>query len=229
MSKNNKGLLICITGVDGSGKTTQAKLLLDWLENRNVKCAYLWNRGEAHLRKGLISLGRTVLLKSQYLKPTPNVDVYNVYQSRKSRMFRNRTIRFLWATLVRAEHIFQTRKKTIPLLNSGTVVISDRYIWDSQIDLAVSFCCDNQWLLNKENTFVINCVPRPDINFFIDIPIDVALSRKNDIPSREYIENRIGLYRFLAINRSMSWLNGCKDPEDLSTEVVNIVKPLIEG
>ena len=45
-SMTQRALLICFTGIDGSGKTTQAKLLVDWLASRGIKSMYVWSRGE---------------------------------------------------------------------------------------------------------------------------------------------------------------------------------------
>ena len=44
---NYDGLLICVEGIDGSGKTTQIELLYDWLKNRGIDVILTqWNSSE---------------------------------------------------------------------------------------------------------------------------------------------------------------------------------------
>ena len=140
------GKLICFTGVDGSGKTTQAKRLVEWCLSEQIPAVYIWNRGEAGFRQMIVAIGRA-FLRTSSSKLTKNQSTYRDYQERKYRMFNNPAIRWVWLSLVRAEHIWQIRSRLIPLLRAGKVVVSDRYIWDSTIDLAVSFGAPEEWVL----------------------------------------------------------------------------------
>lgn len=47
MKKRNRGVLIVLEGIDGSGKTTQARMLLDKLQQRGVKALYLQEPSES--------------------------------------------------------------------------------------------------------------------------------------------------------------------------------------
>jgi len=70
----------------------------------------------------------------------------------------------------RAEHIFS---EIIPSLNEGKVLICDRYL-SSSLAYQGARGVDSQWIkeLNK------CCIP-PDMAFFLDIDIGVAMSRSN--------------------------------------------------
>lgn len=47
MKKRNRGVLIVLEGIDGSGKTTQARMLLDKLQQRGVEALYLQEPSES--------------------------------------------------------------------------------------------------------------------------------------------------------------------------------------
>ncbi|MBS3819191.1 dTMP kinase [bacterium] len=47
MKKRNRGVLIVLEGIDGSGKTTQARMLLDKLQKKEVEAVYLQEPSES--------------------------------------------------------------------------------------------------------------------------------------------------------------------------------------
>jgi thymidylate kinase len=50
-----KGTLIAFTGIDGSGKTTQADLLVKNLLKDGIEAAYVWSRWEPFLVRPFIA------------------------------------------------------------------------------------------------------------------------------------------------------------------------------
>jgi dTMP kinase len=222
------GFLICFTGVDGSGKTTQAKVLTKDLGKAGYDAIYVWSRGQAGWRKVLIKFGRLLLGVSS--KKINNVDTEYIqsYQKQKSnRIFRFSIARLIWQMSVKSEHITQIRSDVLRSLKSGKIVVSDRYLWDSTVDLAISFNQKKAWLTNRFNRVAFKMVPEPDLTIFLDIPSDTALLRKNDIPGKDYIENRIGLYHALCKEYSMVWIDGCMEQEEIRKAVRNHVNNLL--
>jgi dTMP kinase len=66
-------------------------------------------------------------------------------------------------------------------------------------------------------------VPSPDVAFLIEIPENVAMQRKNDIPSQSYIRIRNELYRQFASREEIVALNGTFPLNQLRVEVLNIL------
>jgi dTMP kinase len=98
-----KGVFICIEGLDGSGKTTQAKLLAKKLEKtHDVFCT-------SEPSKGLIG----TFIRTRYL-----------YSE-------NRLSPFIEALLFAADRIEHVENEIIPALKKGKIVISDRYVYSS--------------------------------------------------------------------------------------------------
>ena len=92
------GKLICVEGIDGSGKSTQAELLKQWLESQNVPVFFTeWNSSD--LVKQATKQGK----KKNLLTPT--------------------TFSLLHAT----DFADRLNYQVIPPLKAGMVVISDRY------------------------------------------------------------------------------------------------------
>jgi dTMP kinase len=98
-----KGVFIVIEGLDGSGKTTQVKLLAKKMENNyDVFCT-------SEPSKGVI--GNFI---------------------RKSYLYgKNRMSPYVEALLFAADRVEHVEKEIIPALNHGKLVISDRYVYSS--------------------------------------------------------------------------------------------------
>jgi len=224
-----QGLLICFTGIDGSGKTTQAELLVGWLASRGVKSIYVWSRGEVlAIRKIFLILGRKALGTSAR-EIAGDQRSYREYLSRKSRLMENPLVRMLWSTMVRIEHIAQINRDIRPKIQDRYVVVCDRYLWDSTVDLAALNNKNPEWLSNGLNRFMWKFIPRPTITFFIDIPPEEAMKRKNDIPSYDYVRKRVELYRYLTKCYSLEVINGYGDVAAIQNKITNTVQNFVEG
>ena len=222
-------LLICFTGIDGSGKTTQAKLLLDWLKSKGIKSKYVWSRGEVlTIRRIFLFFGRRFLGTTEN-KIASSEQAHREYQSRKSSLMRNSLVRTLWSTMTYLEHLIQINMDIRRKMRDGCIVVCDRYLWDSSVDMATLNHKDHQWLSGGWNRLAWKFVPKPTITFFIDIPPEEAMKRKSDIPSITYVRERAEAYRYLATRNSFSVINGCKDPIAIENEIKRTIDIYLEG
>jgi len=222
------GLLICFTGIDGSGKTTQANLLLDWLVSKGVKSMYVWSRGEVlTIRRIFLFIGRKVLGTSRR-EIASDKKAYSEYQTRKSKLMEKSLVRILWSAMTYVEHLIQINLDIRRKMQDGWVVVCDRYLWDSGIDMAVLNNKNPDWLIGSLNRFMWKFIPKPTITFFIDIPPEEAMKRKNDIPSFDYVRKRAEFYRYLARRSSLTVINGCEDAVAIQNEIIDAVKNYME-
>ena len=112
------GKLIIVEGVDGSGKSTQVRLLEKWLRYRGVPVFFTeWNSSEQI--KEIISIGK----KKNLLTPT--------------------TFSLLHATDFAARY----ERNIFPLLRAGYVVLADRYIYTAFARDVVRGCSP-EWVRN---------------------------------------------------------------------------------
>ena len=77
--------------------------------------------------------------------------------------------------------------------------------------------------VSTSNRRVWRLVPSATLSFFLDIPGDVALQRKNDIPVPEYIFQRIALYQQVCVGLAMTRLDGCWDADFIHQQIVSQV------
>lgn len=113
---DDPGLLIAVEGLDGSGKSTQIRLLYHWLYGLRLRVHFTeWN--SSALVRGATRRGK----KQQLLTPT--------------------TFSLVHAT----DFADRYERQILPMLRGGYIVLCDRYVFTSFARDAVRGC-DPQWL-----------------------------------------------------------------------------------
>jgi dTMP kinase len=115
-NRKDNGILIAVEGLDGSGKSTQIRLLHDWLYGLRLRVHFSeWN--SSNLVKGATRRGK----KQQILTPT--------------------TFSLIHAT----DFADRYERQILPMLKGGYIVLCDRYIFTSFARDAVRGC-NPAWL-----------------------------------------------------------------------------------
>ena len=150
---NAPGLLITFCGLDGCGKSTQITMLKEILEDMDL----------------------SVFLTKQ---PTDFVRQSNIFRSYMDQpdhdAFDYRALSLLCAS----DRVQHCNRVIRPSLESGDVVISDRYFYSCLANLKARGYMEDNWI------YEIACsIPKPDIAFFLDVPIETAVSRVRKRPA----------------------------------------------
>jgi dTMP kinase len=98
------GLLICIEGLDKSGKTTQSLLLVDALRSRGLEAVYTTEPSAGEIGS---FIKRYVLRRKQRIPASVE------------------------ALLFAADRVDHVEREIKPMLKEGKIVVSDRYIYSS--------------------------------------------------------------------------------------------------
>jgi len=99
-----RGLLICIEGLDRSGKTTQSHLLVENLKSKGFEAVYTTEPSDGEI-------GR--FIKRYVLRRRKRIPAH------------------IEALLFAADRVDHVEREIKPMLNEGKIVVSDRYIYSS--------------------------------------------------------------------------------------------------
>jgi len=181
----NRSFLICFTGVDGSGKTTHAKFLKEYLEEHGYSCRYVWGASRPFLSYFFFAFTRVL----GYWKHTKK----NAYTDPLEYAPRLLSAKFgkVWRLFLFIDYQLKALAKIrLPLL-VGKVVICDRYFYDLLMELQVSNVSSE-----KFTSALSKSMPEPLVTFLMGVPDTLARSRRNF--SYEFFPKRTEVFLDLA-------------------------------
>jgi dTMP kinase len=209
------GKLITIEGIDGSGKGTQSKLLIQKLEEagKKVKIYSFPAYEETFFGKEVGAFLRGEFGSIDEVHPK-------------------------LASVLYASDRLEQKPKMLKDLQDGYYVVCDRYVESNMGHQAAKFPKEQReefinWL--DELEYGVNSLPKPDITFFLDVPLSVSkelvlkkkqrsyTDEKEDIheAAHGYLEKVYQVYQYL--NERNNW---CRVPcvengEIRSVEAIN--------
>ena len=153
MSTSNKPLFISFEGIDGCGKSTQVKMLLERLNQAGIDSTLVREPGGPQISEEI----REVLLKNRDDTMADRTEI-------------------LLMTASRAQ---LTHDIIIPSQEKGKFVIADRFADSTLAYQGGGRGLNLDWLikLNEFATFGV----RPDLTFFIDVTTDVGAQRRSTV------------------------------------------------
>ncbi len=201
----NRGKFIVFEGIDGSGKTTQAKKLYEYLKDKGLKTVLTKEPGGTKIGKEI----RKILLNKDYnIPPIAELLLYEA----------DRNIHI--STFVK------------PKLHNGYVVISDRYIYSTLAYQSFGRGIDRN-LVDYLNSLTTEDL-KPDIVFLLDISIEEGLNRIGKIRDKDRIEKedinfhlklREGFLKLAEENRDIFCIiDGTENINSIFDKILNILK-----
>ncbi len=152
-------MFISFEGIDGCGKSTQVKILNEYFISKNIKTLLIREPGGTLLSEKI----REILLSKSF-------EITDISELMLFSAARNNLV----ATVIE------------PAINNGIVVICDRFY-----DSTVAYQGYGRGLdiqkVKLINDIAINGI-KPDITFYLKLPIDIANQRANKRKSRDRIE-----------------------------------------
>ena len=155
MSTLNRGVFISFEGIDGCGKSTQVRMLLNRLDEEGINSKLVREPGGSKISEEI----RSILLKNHS----------EIMASRAE------------ALLMTASRAQLTSQKIRPALEKGICVIADRYKDSTLAYQGGGRGIDLDWLI-KVNHFA-TYEAEPDLTFYIDIDPEVGAKRRENLVS----------------------------------------------
>ena len=199
------GRLVVFEGIEGSGKTTQAKLLYESISGIAGGCT---------LTEEPQSGSPITRLIREELKKDP---------SKSAEAFDMRTLQLLFA----ADRSIHVEKLIVPRLEAGGTVIVDRYFLTS-VAYAGAFGGEGlaDYLMGVNDVF-----PKPDLVVFLRVPAEVALRRVELREKKDRYDNLESLRKqydaYLSLSRSPyakgpQWceIDGDRDQRSVAADVL---------
>ncbi len=200
-----KHKFITFEGIEGSGKSTQSKMLHEFLLAKNYDA--LITREPGGVPSG--ELIRGILLDENIAK-----------LEAKSEIFLN--------FAARIEHVEKLIK---PALNAGKIVISDRFFDSTFSYQGYGFGVDLKLIEEVKNLAIENFAP--DITFLIDVPVDTAFARiaGRDTNNRYekfgkdfHQKTRDGFLQLAQNNPRIAIIDGTKNIKEIAQEILNKIQ-----
>lgn len=211
-----RGCLIVFTGIDGSGKTTQADLLVKCLQKDGIDVSYVWSRWEPLLLRPVINRWKNKRTKNI---DKPNHD-FNEFKNRKKKLLHNPIFRKLWLISFFIDYGIQIFIKIRIRLLKKELIISDRIFYDSVIDQAINLGDRKAWMLDSLDSFWMKMIfPEPSMVIYVDCPADIAFLRKDDAPNVEYLMERRDLYLKLADKYGWIKVDGTLPVDEIAIQI----------
>ena len=218
-----KSLFICFTGMDGAGKTTLAKFLMDDLKDMGIKSRYVYNRYVPIILRPIMLIGELLFLRNKDFYKN-----YTLYSSTKRTASKKHPVLArLYQHLLLFDYFFQILFKIkLPLL-FGKNIVCDRYIYDTIVtDLSVDFNYSEEDV-KKSLYKILSLFPKPDITFLVDLPEEIAYQRKDDVPSIDYLRDRRETYLHIGKECRMIILDGARPLDELKYIITENVGAII--
>ena len=165
---------LVIEGLDGSGKSTQIKLLRDYLDKKRIIYKYLhFPRTGSGIFGDLISR----FLRGE-LGKIEDVDPYLV-------------------SLIYAADRHDAKSSMLDWLDKGHLLLADRYVMSNvafqcaKLDSAKQKQDLKEWIFHLE--YIQYGLPRPDLNIFLDVPFEFTsekLSGNRSGDERDYLNGK---------------------------------------
>lgn len=200
---------ITFEGVEGSGKSTQAKLLHEFLRKKNYDAILTREPGGARISEKI----REILLDENLEKLEAKTEI-------------------LLNFAARLEHIEKLIK---PAMRQEKIVISDRFFDSTFAYQGYGFGCDLE-LISEVKDLAIDGF-EPDITFVIDVPVETAFKRIHDRSTNNRYEKlskefhqktRDGFLEMARLNPArIKVIDGTKSVEEVAEEIVKILNLII--
>ena len=203
-----KGIFVTFEGIEGSGKSTQVRMLIEYLKEHKLDYITTREPGGTPIAESI----RTLLLDPGNAEMLPATELLLYCASR-------------------AQH---TGELILPALASGKIVICDRYYDSSYAYQGAARQLDKEWI--RVLTSFCTYQTDPDLTVLLDMEVEAGQARIQDrkldrleLESLEFHKKVRQQYLYIAKENASRYfvLNGADEKMNLHLSILNTVLKLI--
>lgn len=162
--RGQRGFLVTLSGIDGSGKTVHANTLQKAFTTADILSSRHWSRFGSPGRKGSGSSGKSESTADSLLRRQKKLKYY--------------WLRLAWLLVYLSKTCFEFGLLLRLKRFFGGVIICDRYIFDSVVEIKHSI--PDQSLIDFAQKTLLFFCPRPNMAWLLDVPAETAAQRQPD-------------------------------------------------
>lgn len=218
---------MALSGLDGSGKSTQAEALRDHLVAAGIPTAVAWTKlGGTTWTATVSGRVKAALRLSRPVSSTPPRTYASgarddVVDTGTLLRRRSRSLTWAWTLLLVVDNICAHRRV---VRRDAAVVVCDRYVLDSVAQLRHRYG-DRPYRFHT--SLLRRLSPPPAAAWLLDVPPDVALARKPEQFDLAQLESLAGCYRTASAALGVPVQDGTSPPEAVTPRLVEEVRRVL--
>lgn len=233
-----QGRVVTLSGIDGSGKSSQVEALRQALDRLGYPTATVWTRITINPSLDVIA-GPVKRIVRVARRGAPSVDAEAATEGRPpghgaspsdpARAFRLRhpVVNQAWILVVATVNAFAQWRAVAPHLARGRIVVCDRYTLDSATHLRYKYGPAERF---RWQVAVIGWLsPTPLRSYLLDVPGAVAHARKPEKYTAAQLEQLAEMYREECVRLGVRRLDGRRPAHELAAEIGDDVLRALTG
>lgn len=216
---------VCFMGLDGSGKSTGIEYARKTLAERGVRVRVVRAAYVVKVMSVFTKLGKKILMKGN---SDPFSGDYKEYLEKMRKKANSGGIYYkIFSAMTTFEFKMQIFFNITLRRLFGQTLLVDRYIYDNAVTYAANMGLGEDYM-RKTIEGKWKRAPKPAKIIYIKTPIDVCLSRKDDIPDPLYLEIRKPLYEKISDMYGATVISGDDGLERMQNEIMEAIDSVLD-
>jgi thymidylate kinase len=215
-SERGRGV-IAFSGLDGSGKTSQAEALADSLDRTIGDAVVVWTRLSQNPSLNAVAGPVKALVSAGKDKDVGGAADLETTDRGKELRRKSSVITQLWATVVAVANAASQGRTTRYHMRRGRTVVCDRYTLDSRVHLRYRYGEKRGFRLQARLIEAVS--PKPIRSYLVEVPPEVAYERKAEQYDLAQLTAQSRLYREESERIQAKRLDGTRSKDEICSEV----------